>query len=397
MAEAAQIPDEAETRARWGGFAWTEENQKKANEILARYPKGREQSCSIPFLDLAQRQVGAETQTQGWLPVPVIEFVARQLGVAYMRIYEVATFYTMFNLAPVGRYHVQVCGTTPCMLRGSDDVLAACKNKGLIKGKTTPDGMFTLTEVECMGNCASAPMVQINDDNYEDLDYDRTVTILEALARGESPKTGTQEPGRHTVEPIGGPTTLTGEQLALTATNAASRHASILVTPTGFFPDLHQALLGLGLGDVAVVRDRDVSRGRRQRAESLDGHGGKLGEVDLVAVLERDDGLLPMRRAAGVLGVLAAGFTPDVGSVDGNHFDLEQLFHRFANLDFVGPPIGHHGVLVKPLGLHSALLADAHRLDDVEGIHCGYLFERRSATFSKAALVNTSLSHNKVS
>ena len=118
MADAPNIPDEAEVRARWGNFAWTDENQKKANEILARYPKGREQSCSIPFLDLAQRQVGAETQTQGWLPVPVIEFVARQLGVAYMRIYEVATFYTMFNLAPVGRYHVQVCGTTPCMLRG---------------------------------------------------------------------------------------------------------------------------------------------------------------------------------------------------------------------------------------------------------------------------------------
>ncbi len=118
-------------------------------------------------------------------------------------------FYTMFNLAPVGRYHVQVCGTTPCMLRGSDDVLAACKNKGLIKGKTTPDGLFTLTEVECMGNCASAPMVQINDDNFEDLDYDRTVTIREARAGGESPKTGTQEPGRHTVEPLGGPTTLT--------------------------------------------------------------------------------------------------------------------------------------------------------------------------------------------
>ncbi|MEG8024963.1 NAD(P)H-dependent oxidoreductase subunit E [Sphingomonas aurantiaca] len=110
----------------------------KANEILGRYPKGREQSASIPFLDLAQRQVGAETQTQGWLPVPVVEFVARQIGVPYMRVYEVVTFYTMFNLAPVGRYHVQVCGTTPCMLRGSDDVLAACKNRGLVKGGTTP-------------------------------------------------------------------------------------------------------------------------------------------------------------------------------------------------------------------------------------------------------------------
>ncbi len=130
MAEAPKIPDEAETRARWGSFAWTDENQVKANEILGRYPKGREQSASIPLLDLAQRQVGAETQTQGWLPVPVIEFVARQISVPYMRVYEVVTFYTMFNLAPVGRFHVQVCGTTPCMLRGSDDVLAACKKFG---------------------------------------------------------------------------------------------------------------------------------------------------------------------------------------------------------------------------------------------------------------------------
>ncbi|MDQ2764271.1 MAG: NAD(P)H-dependent oxidoreductase subunit E, partial [Pseudomonadota bacterium] len=190
MAEAPQIPDEAETRARWGAFAWTEENQKKANEILGRYPKGREQSASLPFLDLAQRQVGAETQTQGWLPVPVIEFVARAIGVPYMRVYEVVTFYTMFNLAPVGRYHVQVCGTTPCMLAGSDDVLAACKNHGLIKGKTTPDGLFTLTEVECLGSCANAPMVQINDDNYEDLDYDRTTVVLEALAAGKTPPSG---------------------------------------------------------------------------------------------------------------------------------------------------------------------------------------------------------------
>ncbi|MFN3519591.1 MAG: NAD(P)H-dependent oxidoreductase subunit E [Sphingomonas sp.] len=208
MADAPQIPDEAEVRARWGNFQWTDESREKRNAILARYPAGREQSASIPLLDLAQRQVGAETNTQGWLPIPVIEFVAREIGVPYIRVLEVATFYTMFNLAPVGRFHVQVCGTTPCMLRGSDDVLAACKNKGLIKGKTTPDGLFTLTEVECMGNCASAPMVQINDDNYEDLDYDRTVAILDALARGEQPKAGTQEPGRHTVEPLGGPTTL---------------------------------------------------------------------------------------------------------------------------------------------------------------------------------------------
>src|SRR5579875_1894902 len=207
MAESATLPDEAEVRARWGNFAWTAENADKARAVIARYPAGRAQSASLPLLDLAQRQIGAETNTQGWLPVPVIEFVARQIGVAYIRVYEVATFYTMFNLAPVGRYHVQVCGTTPCVLAGSDDVFAACKNRGLVKGRTTPDGLFTLTEVECMGNCSNAPMMQINDDNYEDLDYDSTTRILEALAKGEHPTPGSQT-GRKSSEPAGGVTSL---------------------------------------------------------------------------------------------------------------------------------------------------------------------------------------------
>ncbi|MEM1131793.1 MAG: NAD(P)H-dependent oxidoreductase subunit E [Pseudomonadota bacterium] len=208
MAGNADIPDEAEVRARWGGFAYTPANDKQAKAIVARYPEGRQRSAVMPLLDLAQRQVGAETETQGWLPVPVIEYVADYLDMPFMRAYEVATFYTMYNLVPVGRYHVQVCGTTPCMLRGSDDVMAACKNKGMVKGKTTPDGMFTLTEVECMGNCSSAPMFQINDDNYEDLDYDTATAILEALANGEQPKTGSQIEGRQSSEPEGGPTTL---------------------------------------------------------------------------------------------------------------------------------------------------------------------------------------------
>ncbi len=189
-------------------FAWTKENAKQAKIIIARYPEGRQRSAVMPLLDLAQRQVGAETNTQGWLPVPVIEYVAAELDMPFMRAYEVVTFYTMYNLAPVGRFHVQLCGTTPCLLRGSDDVMAACVNRGMAKGRTTPDGLFTLTEVECMGNCANAPMVQINDDNYEDLDYDSMTRILDELADGKSPKTGTQIKGRHTSEPEGGPTTL---------------------------------------------------------------------------------------------------------------------------------------------------------------------------------------------
>ena len=208
MSDAAHIPDEAETRARWGDFAWTAENAEQVKKIMARYPKGREASAIMPLLDLAQRQVGAETNTQGWLPIPVIEYVAKAVGMPYIRALEVVSFYTMYNMAPVGRYHVQVCGTTPCMLRGSDDVLDACYKKGLRKGATTPDGLFTLTEVECLGACVNAPMVQINDDNYEDLDYESTTRILEALARGEQPKTGSQNAQRHTSEPEGGPTSL---------------------------------------------------------------------------------------------------------------------------------------------------------------------------------------------
>ncbi len=207
MADLAHIPDEAETRARWGSFAWSPANAKAAAEIVSRYPPGRQASASIPLLDLAQRQVGEETHTQGWLPVPVIEFVARELAMPPVRVLEVASFYTMFNLAPVGRFHVQVCGTTPCLLRGSDAVLYACYKRGLKKGETTADGMFTLTEVECLGACANAPMVQINDDNYEDLTEASMTSVLEALASGEKPKPGPQI-DRQTSCPAGGPTSL---------------------------------------------------------------------------------------------------------------------------------------------------------------------------------------------
>jgi NADH-quinone oxidoreductase subunit E len=126
----------------------------------------------------------------------------------YIRAYEVATFYTMFNLRPVGRFHVQVCGTTPCLLRGSDDVFAACKARGMKKGQTTADGLFTLSEVECLGACANAPMVQINDDNYEDLTFESTTALLEALARGRVPKPGPQGVNRRTSDPEGGVTSL---------------------------------------------------------------------------------------------------------------------------------------------------------------------------------------------
>jgi NADH-quinone oxidoreductase subunit E len=207
MAGQAGILDSPEQRARWEGFQWTDEHARRAKEIIGWYPQGRQLSAVIPLLDLAQRQVGAETATQGWLPIPVMEFVARELDTSYIRVLEVATFYTMFNLAPVGRFHVQVCGTTPCMLRGSDDVFTACARRGLKKGHTTDDGLFTLTEVECLGACANAPMVQINDDNYEDLTEESMGAILDALARDEQPKPGPQI-DRQASCPVGGPTTL---------------------------------------------------------------------------------------------------------------------------------------------------------------------------------------------
>lgn len=201
-------PDTAELRARWGNFAFTKAWEAKARTAIAKYPDGRQRSAVMALLDFAQRQIGEETNTQGWVPIPVMEYIAKYLDMPVIRVVEVATFYTMYNLVPVGKFHVQVCGTTPCMLRGSDAIMQACKNRGMHKGHTSDDGLWTLTEVECMGNCSSAPMVQINDDNYEDLTPERLDAVLDALAAGKAPKPGTQEPGRHTVEPLGGPTTL---------------------------------------------------------------------------------------------------------------------------------------------------------------------------------------------
>ncbi len=190
----------------FGDFAWSPESARQVPEILARYPETRRHSAIMPLLWLAQQQMAAMTGS-AWLPVPVIEFVAAQIGMPYMRAYEVASFYTMYNLKPVGRYLVQVCGTTPCLLRGSDDLLRACKDKGLVKGATTGDKLFTLSEVECLGACANAPMVQINEDNYEDLTYETMTAILDALAKGEAPRPGSAI-GRTASCPEGGPTTL---------------------------------------------------------------------------------------------------------------------------------------------------------------------------------------------
>ncbi len=185
-------------------FAFTAENKAEADAHVAKYPAGRQASAVLPLLDLAQRQGG------GWLPRAAIERVAEILDMAPIRVQEVASFYSMFNLAPVGKHLVQICTTTPCWLRGSDEIVAACEQRlGVEVGGSTDDGEFTLVEVECLGACVNAPMMQINDDYYEDLDAASTMAILDALARGETPATGSQT-GRRTSAPAGGPTTLAG-------------------------------------------------------------------------------------------------------------------------------------------------------------------------------------------
>ena len=189
-------------------FSFSPESLERARVILARYPEGRQASGVIPLLDLAQRQ------NDGWLSRPAMDAVAEILEMAPIRVYEVATFYTMFNLQPVGEHHVQVCTNLPCWLRGSDQVVEGCrKSLGIDIGETTADGKFTLSEVECAGACVNAPVAQIGDHYYEDLDADGIATVLEALKRGETPSHGSQT-GRQTSAPAGGPTTLktaTGE------------------------------------------------------------------------------------------------------------------------------------------------------------------------------------------
>jgi NADH-quinone oxidoreductase subunit E len=183
-------------------FTFTPENKALADKFIAKYPAGRQASAVLPLLDIAQRQMG------GWLPRAAMDHVAETLEMAPIRVYEVATFYSMFNLKPVGRHLIQICRTTPCWLRGSDQLTDACKTKlGIGLKETTADGKFTLTEVECLGACANAPMVQINDDYYEDLDAAKMESLLDALARGEKPRTGSQI-GRQGSAPEGGPTTL---------------------------------------------------------------------------------------------------------------------------------------------------------------------------------------------
>jgi NADH-quinone oxidoreductase subunit E len=184
-------------------FEFTRENLERAKAHIAKYPAGRQASAVLPLLDLAQRQSG------GWLPLAAMHHVADLLEMPKIRVYEVATFYTMLNLRPVGRYFLQACTTTPCWLRGSDAVVAACEEKlGIGIGGTTEDGLFTLVEVECLGACVNAPILQVNDDFYEDLDGASTAALIDALREGKAPPIGSAIK-RQGSAPVGGKTALT--------------------------------------------------------------------------------------------------------------------------------------------------------------------------------------------
>lgn len=190
-------------------FAFDAESEVAIEKALAKYPPGRQASGVLPLLDIVQRQMKRQTGS-AWVPRVAMDVVAQRLSIAPIRVYEVATFYFMFNMRPIGKFHLQICTTTPCWLCGSDEVVRACREAtGIVSfGETSADGMFTMTEVECLGACVNAPILQVDDDFYEDMDAERSRMLIEALRRGERPAPGSMT-GRQTSAPEGGPTTLT--------------------------------------------------------------------------------------------------------------------------------------------------------------------------------------------
>ncbi len=190
-------------------FAFDAQSEAEIGRILAKYPAGKQASGVLPLLYLVQDQMRRDTDS-AWVPRVAMDVVAARLGMPPIRVYEVATFYLMFNTTPVGRYHLQLCTTTPCWLRGSDDVVAACRKITGITGwhETSADGLFTMSEVECLGGCVNAPILQIGNDFYEDMDGPLTERLLTGLKNGEAPPKPGSMIGRLTSAPEGGPTTL---------------------------------------------------------------------------------------------------------------------------------------------------------------------------------------------
>ena len=204
-------------------FKFTAENEKEIKRIIAKYPKGRQASAVMPLLDLAQRQ------HENWIPMAAIEAIANRLEMAEIRVLEVATFYTMFNLKPVGKYFLQACTTTPCWLRGSDEMMRCIKDRyDIASGQTSSCGRFSLLEVECLGACVNAPILQVNDNFYEDLDYETTGALLDSL-EADDPLPAGSVIGRSGSEASGGGTTLvavkTGKKSKNTLKKRGAAHA----------------------------------------------------------------------------------------------------------------------------------------------------------------------------
>ena len=172
-------------------FVFDAASEEEIAGVLTKYPEERKASAVMPLLYIVQRQMGRVTGS-AWVPVVAMDVIAQRLGMAAIRVYEVASFYTMFNTRPIGRYHLQVCTTTPCWLRGSDDVVEACQKATGIQhfGETSADGLFTMTEVECLGACSNAPILQVDDDFYEDMNAERTAAVIAELRAGRRPTPG---------------------------------------------------------------------------------------------------------------------------------------------------------------------------------------------------------------
>ena len=201
-------------------FKFTAENEKEIKRIIAKYPKGRQASAVMPLLDLAQRQ------HDNWIPMAAIEAIAVRLDMAEIRVLEVATFYTMFNLKPVGKYFLQACTTTPCWLRGSDEMMRCIKDRyGIASGQTSDCGRFSLLEVECLGACVNAPILQVNDDFYEDLDYQTTGALLDSL-EADAPLPVGSVVGRSGSEASGGGTTLAAVKSGKSTTSKSKKRGS---------------------------------------------------------------------------------------------------------------------------------------------------------------------------
>ena len=251
-------------------FAFTAENRAWAEAQIRRFPPGRQASAVVALLWRAQEQ-------HGWLPKPAIELVAQMLGMPVIRVYEIATFYSMFNLAPVGQHFVQLCGTTPCVLRGAEELKKVCQRRIGAEDQITADGKFSWTEVECLGACVNAPVVQVGADYYEDLTPESLGKLIDDFAAGRTPKPGPQI-DRQFSAPVGGPTTLTSpaaapqpapaKEPALTDADAKRPGEAANVHEAAVpKPPLGDSALGKGIGDPLTkdegVKDKPAGAGTK--------------------------------------------------------------------------------------------------------------------------------------